>query len=73
MEAGVTQLVGTETNRIVAAASELLANPSAYEAMATGANPYGDGRAAERTVEALAYALGLSATRPTDYDWQAAP
>jgi UDP-N-acetylglucosamine 2-epimerase (non-hydrolysing) len=73
MEAGVTQLVGTETNRIVAAASELLANPSAYEAMATGANPYGDGRAAERTVEALADALGLSATRPTDYDWQAAP
>ncbi|MBM3123228.1 MAG: UDP-N-acetylglucosamine 2-epimerase (non-hydrolyzing) [Chloroflexi bacterium] len=70
IEAGVTQLVGTETGRIVAAASELLANPSAYDAMATGSNPYGDGRAAERTVDVLAYALGLSECRPADYDWQ---
>jgi len=71
IEAGVTQLVGTETGRIVAAASELLANPSAYEAMASGANPYGDGRAAARTVDVLAYALDLADARPPDYDWEA--
>jgi len=70
IEAGVTRLVGTETNSIVGAALELLENPSAYEAMAGGTNPYGDGRAAERVVAALECALGLSDARPPDYDWR---
>jgi UDP-N-acetylglucosamine 2-epimerase (non-hydrolysing) len=70
IEAGVTQLVGTHTEDIVSAATELLENPSAYEAMASGANPYGDGRAAERVVAALECALGLRERRPPDYDWK---
>ena len=70
IEAGVTRLVGTQTNTVVAAAAELLDNPSAYEAMASGANPYGDGRAAERVVGALEYFLGVRDSRPPDYDWR---
>ncbi|MBM3473884.1 MAG: UDP-N-acetylglucosamine 2-epimerase (non-hydrolyzing) [Armatimonadetes bacterium] len=70
IEAGVTRLVGTQTNTIVAAAAELLDNPSAYEAMASGANPYGDGRAAQRVVGALEYFLGVRGSRPPDYDWR---
>lgn len=70
IEAGVTRLVGTQTEKIVAAATELLENPTAYQAMATGVNPYGDGRAAERVVQALMFALGLSNRRPPDYDWR---
>jgi UDP-N-acetylglucosamine 2-epimerase (non-hydrolysing) len=51
--AGVAALVGTGEERIVAATSRLLQDRAAWERMATGANPYGDGHAAERIVEAL--------------------
>ncbi len=70
LEAGVTKLVGTQTEGIVEAASALLDNPSAYEAMASGVNPYGDGRSAQRVVEALDWYLGLRDDRPADFDWQ---
>ncbi|MBD2294967.1 UDP-N-acetylglucosamine 2-epimerase (non-hydrolyzing) [Anabaena sphaerica FACHB-251] len=49
--AGTAKLVGTETESIVAAASELLSNPEAYTAMANAINPFGDGHAAERILE----------------------
>jgi UDP-N-acetylglucosamine 2-epimerase len=52
-DAGVARLVGTDPERIVAEASRLLEEPSAYRAMTAVANPYGDGRAAERCVEAI--------------------
>jgi UDP-N-acetylglucosamine 2-epimerase (non-hydrolysing) len=53
LETGTLKLVGTETRRIVEEASRLLDDPSAYTAMAKASNPYGDGHAAERIVEAL--------------------
>ncbi len=53
VEAGVARLVGTDRARIVAAADELLDNPAAYARMTALANPYGDGRAAERIVDAI--------------------
>ncbi|HIK11690.1 MAG TPA: UDP-N-acetylglucosamine 2-epimerase (non-hydrolyzing) [Oscillatoriaceae cyanobacterium M33_DOE_052] len=49
--AGTAKLVGTNSEQIFAAASELLANPAAYEAMAMAVNPFGDGHAAERIVQ----------------------
>ncbi len=51
--AGVVKLVGTARERIVAEATRLLTNAAAHRAMATGANPYGDGKAAQRIVSAL--------------------
>jgi UDP-N-acetylglucosamine 2-epimerase (non-hydrolysing) len=51
--AGACRLVGTDVDRIVASASELLTSPVEYARMATAVNPYGDGRAAERIVDAL--------------------
>jgi UDP-N-acetylglucosamine 2-epimerase len=53
VEAGVVRLVGTDRGRIVGEASRLLRDPSARAAMATGANLYGDGRAAVRIVAHL--------------------
>lgn len=53
VDAGVVKLVGTDRGAIVAAATELLSDESARQKMITGANPYGDGRAAERIVAAL--------------------
>lgn len=51
--AGVTALIGTETETILCRAQELLDSPTAYGRMAAGGSPYGDGRAAERIVEIL--------------------
>jgi UDP-N-acetylglucosamine 2-epimerase (non-hydrolysing) len=61
VEAGVARLVGTDPRAIVAEADRLLGDPSAYRAMARGASPYGDGRAAGRIVAAVARALGAAA------------
>ena len=53
VEAGSLRLVGTDRQRIVEQASLLLDDPAAYAGMAKAANPFGDGRAAERIVRAL--------------------
>lgn len=46
--AGVAELVGADTARIVARVSQLLDDDAAYKAMARGVSPYGDGHAASR-------------------------
>lgn len=61
VDAGVVKLVGTDFDRIVAEASLLLDDEDAYEAMSRAENPYGDGRAAERIVEALLQVSNQSA------------
>ncbi len=51
--AGTVELVGTQTERLVAHATRLLDDPAAYQAMSAAHNPYGDGRAAVRIVDIL--------------------
>jgi UDP-N-acetylglucosamine 2-epimerase (non-hydrolysing) len=51
--AGTARLVGTDAERIESEVRRLLDDPQAYAAMAHAANPFGDGQAAERIVEAL--------------------
>lgn len=51
--AGTIKLVGTDRDEIVAEASRLLTDPAAYAAMASRANPYGDGTAAVKTVDRI--------------------
>lgn len=51
--AGTLKLVGTGTSRIVEEAKRLLDNEIAYAEMAKAVNPYGDGHAAEKIVQAL--------------------
>ncbi|WP_027159511.1 non-hydrolyzing UDP-N-acetylglucosamine 2-epimerase [Methylobacter luteus] len=53
VEQGVVKLVGPNYERIVEEAQRLLDNESAYQAMARGISPYGDGRSAERIVKVL--------------------
>ena len=52
VEAGTAKLIGTDSADIVAEASRLLDDPAAYEAMARAHNPFGDGQASGRIVEA---------------------
>jgi UDP-N-acetylglucosamine 2-epimerase (non-hydrolysing) len=51
--AGTVKLVGTNAERIFVEASKLLDDTQEYAAMALAHNPYGDGMAASRIVEAL--------------------
>lgn len=50
---GAAKLVGTDPERIVAEVTRLLTDKEEYERMASAKNPFGDGHAAERIVEAL--------------------
>ena len=51
--AGTASLVGTDSGRIVDAVARLLADDEAYSNMSRAVNPYGDGQATGRIVEAL--------------------
>jgi len=53
VDAGVVKVVGTDEAAIVAGTLALLDDPRACAAMARIANPYGDGHAAARIVDAL--------------------
>lgn len=53
VDAGTARLVGTNVESIVAAVSSLLDDEHAYRAMACAVNPYGDGTAAVKIVDAL--------------------
>ena len=53
LEAGTVKLVGTNYDKIVAEVSALLDNQVHYDAMSKAVNPYGDGLACGRIVDAL--------------------
>lgn len=53
VSAGAAKLVGIEQEGIVSAARELLTTPDSYKRMATAVNPFGDGQASKRIVEAV--------------------
>lgn len=65
--AGTLRLVGTDRRRIVDEAARLLTDTSAYAAMARAHNPYGDGRAAERIVQALRYYFRRHSAPPEEF------
>ena len=64
--AGFLTLVGTDRERIVREAARRLDNPSASRS-AGARNPYGDGRAAERIVQALRYYFRRVPTPPEEF------
>lgn len=53
IQAGTVKLAGIEENTIYNMAYELLTDENAYKKMANAVNPYGDGKAVERTIEAI--------------------
>jgi UDP-N-acetylglucosamine 2-epimerase (non-hydrolysing) len=60
VDAGTAKLVGTDRERIVAEAQQLLGDSAAYERMAKAVSPYGDGRAAKRIRYIVAKELGVA-------------
>ena len=55
LDAGTVKLVGTDYNKIVNEVSSLIDDKAAYEKMSKAVNPYGDGLACGRIVNALLY------------------
>ena len=53
VEAGTVKLVGTEVDSIVDNVSILLDDPVTYELMSKAHNPYGDGHACEKIIDAI--------------------
>jgi len=51
--AGTVRVIGTDCEAIVNETRKLLDNPEEYKRMSRAINPYGDGRASQRIVEAL--------------------
>lgn len=62
IEAGTAQLVGADSDRIVAAVHALLDAPGERARIAGRANPYGDGKAGERIASHLAGQAGAAGT-----------
>lgn len=65
--AGTVKIAGVVKEDIVAMAKDLLDNEESYNKMAHAANPYGDGEASRRTVEAILYAFGKREERPENF------
>ena len=63
VHAGTVLLVGTDSARIIHHVGRLLDDKLAYDAMAHAINPYGDGYASQRIVQAIAHRFGMG-SRP---------
>ncbi len=53
VEAGTVSLVGTDVEKILAEVTRLLTDDEAYQTMSRAHNPYGDGHACARIIQAL--------------------
>lgn len=64
---GTAKLVGTDSQSIVQETLKLLHDPVHYQKMSQAINPYGDGQASARIIQALDWHFGLSEHRPTPF------
>jgi UDP-N-acetylglucosamine 2-epimerase (non-hydrolysing) len=67
IDAGTLELVGTNEEQVYTRAKALLTDNELYAKMSQAANPYGDGKASERIVEAILYQFGHSSSRPIPF------
>ena len=67
VQAGTVKLAGVAFDDIVALACQLLEDPAAYGAMAHAVNPYGDGQACRRIVDAIQWHFGQRTQPPEPF------
>jgi UDP-N-acetylglucosamine 2-epimerase (non-hydrolysing) len=67
IEAGTLELVGTDEELVYNRARALLTDSQLYSRMSQAANPYGDGRASERIVDAILHHFGRLKQRPDSF------
>lgn len=66
VEAGTVKLAGVVQDDIVTMAERLICDKEAYAKMAHAVNPYGDGNACQRIVDAILWYFGRG-EKPADY------
>lgn len=64
---GWLKLVGCDSDRIVNESRRLLDEPAYYKKATSGKNPYGDGFASQRVLDALRFYFDQSIERPKDF------
>ncbi len=67
VEAGTLKLAGTDYINIYETVASIINNKELYNKMANAKNPFGDGYASERIVDAILYYFGIKNERPDDY------
>lgn len=67
IEAGTLELVGTDEEKVYERTKTLLTDQALYESMSKAANPYGDGKASERIVQAILHHFGIRKERPEQF------
>ena len=67
VKAGTLKLAGTDEDTIFNLADELLSDKKVHDVMAKASNPYGDGLASKRIVEAILYKMGYSSEKPSNF------
>ncbi|NYE03612.1 UDP-N-acetylglucosamine 2-epimerase (non-hydrolyzing) [Bacillus niacini] len=67
VKAGTLKLAGTDEETIFKLANELLSDKQAHDSMAKASNPYGDGLASQRIVEAILYHFKLTDKKPITF------
>jgi UDP-N-acetylglucosamine 2-epimerase (non-hydrolysing) len=67
VKAGTLKLAGTDEETIYQLADELLSDKEAHDQMSKASNPYGDGRASKRIVDAILYYFKQIEDRPEDF------
>lgn len=65
--AGTVLLAGVEKEAIISMASTLLSDPAAYDKMAHAVNPYGDGQACRRIVDAILWHFDRTCAAPEEF------
>ena len=65
--AGTLKLVGTQPEAVHDAMVELLDDQAVYDAMAQAKNPYGDGFASKRILDAITYHFGQTTEKPEEF------
>lgn len=66
--AGTVRIAGTDEGPVFALASQLLTDQAAYATMARAINPYGDGCACRRIVDAIEWRFGLRDEPPEEFE-----
>lgn len=67
VEAGTVRLIGTDKDVVYAETKRLLTDQAAYDAMSNAVNPYGDGKASQRIVQAILHAFAGEEAVPDDF------
>lgn len=72
VDAGTVKIIGTETEIVYQWMAQLLDDSDLFMQMANAVNPYGDGKAAQRTIGAVRYFYSMQNLRPPSFSYEVA-